>query len=48
MKNDIILINFVDLALSEKKMVLSWRNSENIKIGLTPDPKPITVPKSKE
>ncbi|MFW3355862.1 UDP-4-amino-4,6-dideoxy-N-acetyl-beta-L-altrosamine N-acetyltransferase [Aliarcobacter butzleri] len=29
--NDIKLINFVDLSLKEKKMILEWRNSPNIK-----------------
>lgn len=31
MKNDIKLINFIDLNLEEKNMVLSWRNHPNIK-----------------
>ncbi|MEN8303503.1 MAG: UDP-4-amino-4,6-dideoxy-N-acetyl-beta-L-altrosamine N-acetyltransferase [Campylobacterota bacterium] len=31
MLNDISLINFVDLSIEEKKMVLSWRNHPNVK-----------------
>jgi len=31
MLKDIELINFIDLNLDEKKMVLSWRNDESIK-----------------
>lgn len=29
--NDIKLINFIDLSLEEKKMILEWRNCPNIK-----------------
>ena len=31
MLNDIELINFIDMSLEEKKMVLSWRNHPDIK-----------------
>lgn len=31
MLKDIELINFIDLSLSQKRMILSWRNNENIK-----------------
>lgn len=31
MPNNIDLINFIDLTLEEKKMILSWRNNPNIK-----------------
>lgn len=31
MKQNIKLVNFIDLSLEEKKMILSWRNDENIK-----------------
>lgn len=31
MPNNIILINFIDLTLEEKKMILSWRNNHIIK-----------------
>ena len=29
--NNIKLINFIDLTLDEKKIVLNWRNNSNIK-----------------
>lgn len=31
MKNKVSLINFIDLTLKEKKIILKWRNSSNIK-----------------
>lgn len=31
MINNIELINFIDLSLDEKKMILKWRNHQNIK-----------------
>jgi len=31
MLKDIELINFIDLSLKEKKMILSWRNNDDIK-----------------
>lgn len=34
MLKDIELINFTDLSLSQKKMILTWRNDQNIKIWM--------------
>jgi len=34
MENNTTLINFTELTLKEKKMILSWRNNKNIKIWM--------------